>query len=151
MWYLLDFSKAFYTINHYILLKKLYKYGIRGLPHAWFSSYITNRKQYLKVGNTESSLKSITCGIPQGSTLGPPLFLLYMTICPGLRRNWLLGFLQMIQVCIYSSKDPEQLQSVINEELGNVLKFCAANMLSINFKKTNYMLITSPKKKKISE
>ena len=51
----------------------------------------------------------------------------------------------------YSSKDPEQLQSVINEELGNVLKFCAANMLSINFKKTNYMIIISPKKKKISE
>ena len=48
----------------------------------------------------------------------------------------------------YSSKDPEQLQSVINEEPGKVLKFCAANMLSINFKKTNYMLITSPKKKK---
>ena len=48
----------------------------------------------------------------------------------------------------YSSKDPEQLQSVINEELGKVLKFCAANMLSINFKKTNYMIITSPKKKK---
>ena len=47
----------------------------------------------------------------------------------------------------YSSKDPEQLQSVINEELGKVLKFCAANMLSINFKKTNYMIITSPKKK----
>ena len=47
----------------------------------------------------------------------------------------------------YSSKDPEQLQSVINEELGKVLKFCAANMLSINFEKTNYMIITSPKKK----
>ena len=47
----------------------------------------------------------------------------------------------------YSSKDPEQLQSVINEELGKVLKFCAANMLSINFKKTNYMIITTPKKK----
>ena len=56
----LDFSKAFDTINHHILLEKLYKYGIRGLPHAWFSSYITNRKQYVKVGNTESSLKTIT-------------------------------------------------------------------------------------------
>ena len=47
----------------------------------------------------------------------------------------------------YSSKDPEQLQSVINEELGKVLKFCAENMLSIKFKNTNYMIITSPKKK----
>ena len=51
----LDFSKAFDTINHHILLEKLYKYGIRGLPHAWFTDYITNRKQYVKVGNAESS------------------------------------------------------------------------------------------------
>ena len=50
-------------------------------------------------------------------------------------------------IMFYSSKDPEQLQSVVNEELGKVLKFCAANMLSINFKKTNYIIITSPEKK----
>ena len=68
----LHFPKAFDTINHHILLEKLYKYGIRGLPHAWFSDYVTNRKQYVKVGNAESSLKTITCGVPQGSTLGPP-------------------------------------------------------------------------------
>ena len=69
----LDFSKDFDTINHHILLEKLYKYEIRGLPHAWFSSYITNRKQYVKVGNyyqlnTKSTQKTITCCVPQGST-----------------------------------------------------------------------------------
>ena len=78
----LDFSKAFDTINHNILLTKLHKYGIRGLRHAWFSSYITNRKQYVKVGNAESSLKTIACGVPQGSTLGPLLFLLYINGLP---------------------------------------------------------------------
>ena len=58
----LDFSMAFVSINHHILLEKLYKYGIRGFPHAWFSSYIyvTTRKQYVKIGNTESRLKTIT-------------------------------------------------------------------------------------------
>ena len=65
----LDFSNAFDTINHHILLEKLCKYGIQGLPHAWFSSYITNRKQYVKVGNTESRPKTITWGVPQSSTL----------------------------------------------------------------------------------
>ena len=143
----LDFSKAFYTINHYILLKKLYKYGIRGLPHAWFSSYITNRKQYVKVGNTESSLKTITCGVPQGYTLGPLLFLLHINDLPRSSKKLTFRIFADDTNMFYSSKDPEQLQSVINEELGKVLKFCAANILSINFKKTNYMIITSPKKK----
>ena len=143
----LDFSKAYDTINHHILLGKLYNYGIRGLPHAWFSPYITNRKQYVKVGNTESSLKTVTCGVPQGSTLGPLLFLLYINDLPRSSKKLTFRIFADDTNMFYSSKDPEQLQSVINEELGKVLKFCAANMLSINFKKTNYMIITSPKKK----
>ena len=143
----LDFSKAFDTINHCILLENLYKYGIQGLPHAWFSDYVTNRKQYVKVGSAESSLKTITCGVPQGSTLGPLLFLLYINDLP---RSWTkLTFTIFADDTnmFYSSKDPGQLQSVVNEELGKVLKFCAANKLSINYKKTNYMIITSPQKK----
>ena len=143
----LDFSKAFDTINHQILLDKLYKYVIRGLPHAWFSSYITNRKQFVKVGNTESSLKTITCGVPQGSTLGPLLFLLYINDLPESSKKLIFRIFADDTNIFYSSKDPEQLQRVINEELGNVLKYCTANKLSINFKKTHYMLITSPRKK----
>ena len=143
----LDFSKALDTFNHHILLEKLCKYGIRGLPRAGFSSYIIYRKQYVKVGYTESSLKTITCGVPQGSTLGPLLFLLYINDLPRSSKKLTFRIFADDTNMFYSSKDPEQLQSVINEELGKVLKFCAANMLSINFKKTNYMIITSPKKK----
>ena len=112
-------------------------YGIRGLPHAWFSSYITNRKQYVKVGNTESSLKTISSGVPQGSTVGPLLFLLYINDLPTSSKKLTFRIFADPNM-FYSSKDPEQLQSVINEELGKVLKFCAPNMLSVNFKKTNY-------------
>ena len=115
--------------------------------HGFFKSYITNGKQNVKVGNTESSLKTITCGVPQGSTLGPLLFLLYINDLPRSSKKLTFRIFADDTNMFYSSKDPEQLQSVINEELGKVLKFCAANMLSINFKKTNYMIITSPKKK----
>ena len=73
---LVDFSKAFDTINHQILLSKMFKYGVGETPSTWFSSYFSGHKQYVKIGNVESSLKLITCGVPQGSTLGPLLFLI---------------------------------------------------------------------------
>ena len=72
----LDLSKAFDTVNHGILLKKLEFYGIRGLPKVWFSSYLSNRKQFVSIGNTTSDFRSINCGVPQGSVLGPLLFLM---------------------------------------------------------------------------
>ena len=142
----LDFSEVLDTINYHILLEKLYKYGVRGLPHAWFSGYIANRKQYVKIGNVESSLKTITCGVPQGSTLGPLLFLLYINDFPRSSKKLTFRIFADDTNMFYSTRDPEQLQSIINEELGKVLNFCAANMLPINFK-TNYIIITSPKEK----
>ena len=126
----LDFPKAFDTINH-ILLDKSYNCGIRGLSHAWLSNYITNRKQYFKVGNTESSLKTITCGVPQGSTLGPLLFLLYINDLPRSSKKLTFRIFADDTNMFYSSKDPEQLQSVINEELGKVLKFCACSKYAV--------------------
>ena len=69
----LDFSKAFDTVNHDILLSKLYSYGIRDNPLRWFESYLYNRNQVVKNGDTISSSQTIICGTPQGSTLGPLL------------------------------------------------------------------------------
>lgn len=66
----MDFSKAFDTVNHQILLKKLESYGIRGIPLKWFTIYLENRQQYVTVGHIDSPRQAMTCGIPQGSTLG---------------------------------------------------------------------------------
>ena len=67
----LDFSKAFDTIGHDILLNKLEFYGFRGCAHDWFKSYLTNKKQFVEFDSHTSSLLSIICGVPQGSILDP--------------------------------------------------------------------------------
>ena len=66
-----DFMKAFDTVNHQILLKKLESYGIRGIPSKWSTSYLENRQQYVTVDHIDSPRQAMTCGIPQNSTLGP--------------------------------------------------------------------------------
>ena len=74
----IDLQKAFDTADHNILLSKLNHYGIRGVANKWFSSYLSNRKQYVYVNGTESEMSTIRYGVPQGSVLGPLLFLIYI-------------------------------------------------------------------------
>lgn len=73
----MDLSKAFDTIDHGILLHKLYHYAFRGVSHKWFENYLLNRKQYVSYNCAQSSYESISCGLPQGSILGPLLFIIY--------------------------------------------------------------------------
>ena len=71
-------QKAFDTVDHQILLAKLNHYGIRGVSNDWFKSYLSNRNQYVSINGYESGLAALNCGVPQGSVLGPLLFLLYI-------------------------------------------------------------------------
>ena len=139
----LDLSKAFDTVNHQILLQKLYRYGIRGVPLQWFKSYLESRTQYVYVENVKSNPLSIQC-VPQGSTLGPLLFFIYINDIPNCLEKANIRTFADDTTLFYSSNSLQDLEKTINEEFNHLLSYCSANKLSVNFKKTHYMTISSP-------
>ena len=124
-------------------MSKLYHYGIRGTPFKWFENYLSNRTHFVKIGNTKSNCETITCAIPQGSTLGPVLFLLYINDLPNCSNKLSFRIFADDTNMFYTSANLQHLESVMNEELKLVFNYCTTNKLSINLTKTNYMVISS--------
>ena len=139
----LDFSKAFDTVNHEILLDKLYHYGVRGCAHKWFSSYVTDRQQFVTYNGMKSQNQVIKCGVPQGSILGPLLFLIYIndpaTAC---KNTFPILFADDSKLSI-SGRDSDLIMKTLNEELQEISIWLKANKLSLNIKKTHswYFLV----------
>lgn len=143
----LDLSKAFDVVNHKILLKKLYHYGLRDNVYDWFKSYLTGRSQYVSIGNIDSDITNISTGVPQGSVLGPILFLLYINDfhhCSNVLNFHLFADDANL---FYSNKKLDVLESTLNNELSHVQNWLQANRLSLNVKKSNFVIFHPPQKK----
>ena len=137
----LDLQKAFDTVNHDILLQKLYHYGVRGNAYLLLKSYLANRKQRTKVKNVMSDLAFVLWGVPQGSVLGPLLFLIFINDLPGASdlNSWLFADDTAVAV---SSDNFRDLEVRFNCEVNKIHDWLLANQLSVHYSdKTQYMLI----------
>ena len=130
----LDLKKAFDTVNHKMLINELMKYGIKGMEIEWFKSYLSGRKQFCTVNGYKSRIEEVICGIPQGSCLGPLLFL------------------EFSKASIYAddthtkiaSSDIAELIRMTKKELINISDWLRVNKLSVNPQKQNsWLLVTN--------
>ncbi len=148
----IDLKKAFDTVDHEILLAKLKKYGIDGADHSWFKSYLQNRLQFCKVNGTSSSLQSVDCGVPQGSCLGPLLFLMYINDLPMSLRKCNVTMYADDTSISHSTKDINDLNFALNSDLDRLKGWLQGNKLSLNVIKTQAMVVGSrPNLKNISD
>ena len=142
----LDLKKAFDTVSHEILLEKLKHYGVRGLAHDLLSSYLSDRKQYVAIEGTKSEMEVMRWGVPQGSVLGPILFLLFINDLPNSNdiNSWLFADDTALGAV---SESFSGLQALCNTQINKVQNWLLANKLSVHYEtKTQYILFIPPGK-----
>ena len=140
-----DLEKAFDTVNHKILISKLDHYGIRGKANNWIKSYLTNRTQTVTTNGFKSSNLNITCGVPQGSILGPLLFIIYINDMHKALDKCLVHHFADDTNLLFSHKDPKIIKKVMNKELQYLFEWLCANRLSLNVGKTEFILFRPPR------
>ena len=139
-----DLQKAFDTVNHDILIGKLAHYGIRGLANSWFASYLRNRSQFVSILGYESMTKSIDHGVPQGSVLGPLLFLIYINDLHYCIKNSKVYHFADDTNLLNIGTNPKKMEKVINADLKTLYNWLLANKISLNCDKTEVIFFHKP-------
>ena len=138
-----DLEKAFDTVHHDILCDKIKAYGLRGNVNDLLKSYLSNRKQYVSINGFDSDQRNVTCGVPQGSSLGPLLFLIYINDFYLCLSQASCGHFADDTFIIYNSKKAKTIETVVNTELKEVIKWLRLNKLSLNAGKTELIFFHS--------
>ena len=146
----LDLKKAFDTVNHNILLSKLHHYGIRGKANDWFKSFLVNRNQYTSINNTNSTSEKVMYGVPQGSVLGPLLFVIFINDLHVSVRNSKVHHFADDTNLLLISKSLKQINKLINHDISLLVQWLRSNKISLNTSKTK-ILIFRPKGKLITK
>lgn len=137
----IDVTKAFDSILRELLLKKLFRYGFRGKIYDIIKSFLTNRKQYLFIKKSRSETLANDIGTPQGSTLGPALFILYINDIFNLKLNGQIVMYADDAAIEYTATSTTELNQMINEDLKTLSEWFTANKLTMNLKKTKCMVV----------
>ena len=128
---LFDLSKAFDVINHKILLHKLNICGIRGIANDWLESYLSNRTQFVEIDDMKSSYQHVPCGVPQGSILGPLLYLIYVNDIWKSCDSKIFSFADDTTLCV-SIPNLDDVYDTINNDINKMHTWLCANRLSLN-------------------
>lgn len=135
-----DLQKAFDVVNHEILIEKLYKLGIRSQLLNLIKTYLANRRQYVCYDNVNSTTLLSNCGVPQGSALGPLLYILYVLSLKNAHLRAQYYMYADDTILVYDNSNLKDLQNEVNSDLQKYMSWLQQNKLKINSKKTTYML-----------